>query len=51
VGQLAFVGVVLVLMTAMRRLWHSIPAWLEKIPPYAIGSLATFWMFERVAAF
>lgn len=50
-GQLAFVGAVLVLMAGMRRLWQGIPVWLEKIPPYAIGSLAMFWVLERAAAF
>lgn len=50
-GQLAFVGAVLVLMAGMRRLWQDIPVWLEKIPPYAIGSLAMFWVLERAAAF
>jgi len=51
VGQLAFVGTVLVLMAGIRRLWQRIPVWLESIPPYAIGSLAMFWVFDRVAAF
>jgi len=29
----------------------SLPKWAEGIPPYAIGSVAIFWVIERVAAF
>jgi hypothetical protein len=29
----------------------SSPAWLWRVPPYAIGGLASYWVFERVAAF
>jgi hypothetical protein len=28
-----------------------LPAWLEMVPPYAIGSIAMFWVVERIAAF
>ncbi len=27
------------------------PAWAWRIPPYAIGSVAMFWVIQRVAAF
>ena len=27
------------------------PRWAELAPPYAIGSIAMFWVIERVAAF
>ena len=26
------------------------PDWIRKIPAYAIGSLAAYWCFERIAA-
>jgi hypothetical protein len=46
-GQLAFVGAVLLLRTAL-------PAWLARRSPqpvvYAMGILAAFWCFERLAA-
>ena len=55
IGQLLFVGAVLTVIAAGwragRRLRWSQPAWLWRIPPYAIGALASFWLVERVAAF
>jgi hydrogenase/urease accessory protein HupE len=49
-GQIAFVFAILILIKALsfKKEW---PMYLKKIPPYAIGSLATFWMIERVIAF
>jgi hydrogenase/urease accessory protein HupE len=50
VGQLLFVGLVL----AARTLLRLLPEWWltasAVIPAYAIGSLAAFWIFERVSA-
>ena len=55
IGQLLFVGAVLTTITiarrAGRRLRLSLPVWLWRIAPYAIGALASFWLVERVAAF
>jgi hypothetical protein len=34
-----------------RRLVVSVPRWLQAAPAYAIGSLAAFWLIERVAGF
>lgn len=48
IGQLVFVAAVLSLAWLFRRLRAR---WLELVPPYAIGSLAMFWVFQRVAAF
>jgi hypothetical protein len=36
---------------AAQRLRLPQAAWLWRIAPYAIGSLASFWFVERVAAF
>ncbi len=49
-GQIAFVLAVLVIIKLLsyKKQW---PMYLKKIPAYAIGSLATFWMIERVVAF
>jgi hypothetical protein len=30
------------------RPWAS---WARAVPPYAIGSLAVFWLIQRIAAF
>ncbi len=50
-GQLAFLAAVLVVAAAVRRLAGAPPRWMELVPPYAIGILATFWVIQRVAAF
>jgi len=47
-GQLAFVIAVLGIMWALRKIKISWPNWLKWIPPYAIGSIAAFWLIERV---
>jgi hydrogenase/urease accessory protein HupE len=50
-GQLAFVAVVLVAAAMLRRLERSLPPWSPLLPPYVIGSLAMFWVIQRVAQF
>jgi hypothetical protein len=27
------------------------PEWLRRVPPYVIGTLASYWVFERIAGF
>jgi hypothetical protein len=48
-GQLAFVAVVLALMTALERLDVRWPRWTTPVPAYAIGSLAVYWLLDRLA--
>jgi hypothetical protein len=50
-GQLAFVAVVLGIIALIRRVRITFPQWAELVPPYAIGSLASYWLIARVAAF
>lgn len=50
-GQLMFIAVALGLIILLRRLLHRLPRWSGLVPPYAIGSLAMFWVIQRVAAF
>ena len=50
-GQLAFVLVVIAIMWLLRKTKFNWPSWAKKIPPYAIGSMASFWLVERVYAF
>ncbi len=50
-GQLLFVAVAVGCMAALRRLRPTWPRWTEVITPYAIGSLAMFWVIQRLAAF
>ena len=51
VGQLLFVAAVLTLVAGARRIPMAWPLWAGLVPPYAIGSLAMFWMIQRVVAF
>ena len=56
IGQLLFVGVVLVFGRAAARLLARVAAVkvrtaMTLLPAYAIGALAAFWCIERVAAF
>ena len=51
-GQLFFIAVVLALAALLQSLLR--PGWmqrLELLAVYTIGSLASFWLIERVAAF
>jgi hydrogenase/urease accessory protein HupE len=50
-GQLAFVAVVLSLAFGLRRVPWTIPTWSWRIAPYAIGSIAAFWVIERSSSF
>ena len=51
IGQLAFVGVCVLLAMSLRRV-HLAPAGrLIQVPAYAVGSLGAFWLFQRLALF
>lgn len=57
IGQLLFVGALLSAAVVVARIraryvTHPIdPRWTVILPAYAIGGLASFWLFERLAAF
>jgi predicted MFS family arabinose efflux permease len=55
IGQLLFIASVFVVMglarQIMRRIGVSQPAWAWRVPPYAIGSVAAFWIMQRISAF
>jgi hypothetical protein len=51
VGQLAFVAAALALLGAVRRLPRPAWRWFEAVPGYAIGSIATFWVVQRITSF
>ena len=48
IGQLAFVLVMLLIMTGIKKIRFSKNAWQKYIPPYVIGSMAAFWLIERL---
>jgi hydrogenase/urease accessory protein HupE len=52
-GQLAFIGAVLVLVAVVRRAQVALEIRQRALhlAPYLVGSLAAFWFVERVAAF
>ena len=50
-GQLLFITAVLTLVAGARRIPMAWPRWAGRVPPYAIGSLAMFWVIQRLAAF
>lgn len=47
-GQLAFVGVVLLSAFLLRRIAFTLPRHLELLPAYAVGTLGAFWLFQRL---
>jgi hydrogenase/urease accessory protein HupE len=47
-GQLLFVGAVLLLIELLKRLPRRLPHWTTWIPPYAVGGLASFWVIQRL---
>lgn len=50
IGQLLFVLAVAAIWWALRRLPIACPTWVQRVPVYAMGSLAALWCFERAAA-
>lgn len=50
-GQILFVLFVVAVVAAMRQLQIVWPAGSWRVFPYAIGSLAAFWTFQRVGSF
>jgi hydrogenase/urease accessory protein HupE len=50
-GQLLFVGAVMTAAAAVRRWRGRLPRWSALVAPYAIGSVATFWVLQRLATF
>jgi hydrogenase/urease accessory protein HupE len=50
-GHFVFIGVVLAFIALVRRVHIPFPRWAEFIPPYAIGSVAMFWVIQRIALF
>ena len=50
-GHFLFIGAVLSSFALVRRIRIALPNWAELVPPYAIGTLAMFWVIQRVLAF
>lgn len=50
-GQVLFIAGVLAVVALARHAPIAWPRWIALVPPYAIGSMAMFWVIQRVAAF
>jgi hypothetical protein len=50
-GHFMFIGLVLAFIAVVRRIRIPFPRWAELVPPYAIGSVAMFWVVQRIAVF
>ena len=50
-GQLVFVAAVLAGVALCRRANLKLPDWAGQAVPYGIGSVAMFWVFERIMGF
>jgi hydrogenase/urease accessory protein HupE len=51
IGQLLFVACMLGMRTALARLPVALPERAQCVPAYAIGTVAMFWVIERIGAF
>ncbi len=51
IGQLLFVLFLLLLRAGLGRLPLEFPRWSHSVAPYAIGTIAMFWVIERIGAF
>jgi len=51
IGQLMFITAILLLYALGKRFQLTPPEWAWRMPSYAIGGIAAFWVIERVAAF
>jgi uncharacterized membrane protein YfcA len=55
IGQLIFIAVVIAAIAVARRiarhLKFDVPSWWWRVPPYAIGGIASFWVVQRISAF
>ena len=49
VGQIAFITAALALFAALRTLEVRPRPWMQSVPAYTIGSLASFWFLQRCA--
>ncbi|ANL89120.1 hypothetical protein RLPCCGM1_p0050 [Rhizobium leguminosarum bv. phaseoli CCGM1] len=49
-GQLVFVGLILLLIAALKSIEIRLPRGLELMPAYVVGILGAYWTIDRIAA-
>ena len=50
-GQIVFVFAALAVVWLLGRIRKDWPGWAAQVPAYGIGTLAAFWLVERVVGF
>ena len=50
-GQILFILVAITVIWLLKKSKLKFPSWVKLIPVYSIGSLACFWMIERIIKF
>lgn len=50
-GQLLFIAAVVALGVLLRKIRNQWPRWMHQLPAYGIGSIAAFWLIERITGF
>lgn len=50
-GQLIFIAAALGVIWLLKQIPMAWPAWSLRVPAYAIGSLAAFWVIQRTVSF
>jgi hypothetical protein len=51
IGHFSFVATALLMIAVVSRWTVHLPAWSWRVPPYVIGSVASYWLIARLAAF
>jgi hypothetical protein len=51
VGHFSFVAVAVLVIAAIHHWTARLPAWSWRLPPYAIGSVAAYWLIVRLSSF
>lgn len=47
-GHFLFIGAAVTVLAWLRHSRRRLPEWSDLVPPYAIGSVAMFWVIERL---
>ena len=50
-GHFSFVASMLLVMTLVQKSVARLPEWCRRVPAYAIGGMASYWIIARLAAF